>query len=109
MASVDALNFKGYKEINDELDLWTLLEVHDEVTKPIPFVQQHIELKSFFEFCRFVRTPIVSQGKLIQSNKSKLNCTYDDIKKEIESNVNLKERIDEHYFTDYNHQTWRIT
>ena len=89
--------------------MWTLLEVHDEVTKPIPFVQQHIELKSFFEFCRFVRTPIVSQGKLIQSNKSKLNCTYDDIKKEIESNVNLKERIDEHYFTDYNHQTWRIT
>ena len=32
-----------------------------------------------------------------------------DIKEEIELDVNLKERIDEHYFNDYNHQTWRIT
>ena len=103
-------NFKVYKETNDKLDLWELLEVFDEsIEQQLPFVKQHIELKSFFEFCRFVRTPVVSQSKLVQSNKSKLNCTYDDIKKEIESDVNLKERIDRHYLNDYEHQTWRIT
>ena len=102
-------NFKKYKETNDKLTLWELLGVNDKVTEQqFPFIQQHIELKSFGEFCGFVRTPLVSR-KLIESNKSKLNCSYDDIKKEIESNVNLKQRIHENYFNDYNHQKWRIT